>query len=162
MERVKNEIAEQMQTVAESSGEDRTEARRILKDLVEERNALIIRRDKAKQRLVSAFDPKEAKKLFANTLFKNALMNMGDPQSVASAILAIRRARNGGNTSIFDTAAALRSEIAAASVGVGMFYHFENISTMLRSIPLLVNPEAVYFLTSAEKNFLYEANARVL
>ena len=104
MIRVTQEIAEQMQTVAESTGDDKTEARRILKDLVEERKDLVSRRDRATQRLVSAFDPKEAKRLFANAHFRNALLILRDPASVASAILAIHRARHGGNVSIFDTA----------------------------------------------------------
>ena len=164
MIRVTQEIAEHMQTVAESTGDDKTEARRILKDLVEERNKLVDRRDRATQRLVSAFDPKEAKRLFANAVYRNALVNLRDPASVASAILAIHRARHGGNVSIFDTAAALPSEIADASAGVSMYDHFENIATMLRSIALLPNPEAAYFQTlpPEAKNFLAEANTRVV
>jgi hypothetical protein len=81
--RVNADIPRAEQLVAETHGEAKPEARRFLKDMIEERNALVDRRDKAVRSLMAAFDPKVANRRFSNSFFNNALLTQGDPASVA-------------------------------------------------------------------------------
>ena len=111
MARLNLEISRAEQDVEAARGEEnKKDARRALKHLNEARKDILVRRDQATQRLVEVFDPVEARRLFASSIFKKALLTQCDPASVASAVLAIHRSRCDGKTSIFDTAAVMPSE----------------------------------------------------
>jgi hypothetical protein len=152
MAKLNLDIPRAEQDVEAVRGQEKKEARKALKDLHDARRDLLVRRDLAAQRLVVAFDPAEAKCLFASPIFTKALLNQRDPAS----------SRCGGRTSIFDTAAAMPSETTAASAGVGMFDYFENAANVLRSIELLPDPEFFRQLSPDEKALLYTAHDRVV
>jgi hypothetical protein len=102
--------------------------RRALKDLHVARCELVVRRDKSTQQVLLGLDPAEASRLSASSCC-HAGYQLCDPDSLASAILAIHQARGGGTDAIWDTAAALVSATAAAAAGEGAYQYFEKLNS---------------------------------
>ena len=150
------------QEVAGARGEAKTDARRVLKTLKAELKDLILRRDRAVQALTAAFDKTESKRFFADPQFHHALFQLCDPRSVATAILAIHQARSGGGDSLFDSAAGLVSEPAAARAGLSTYDFLEQTARTLRSLDLFPFPAAFQNLSRDEINYLNVRNERTV
>ena len=150
------------QEVAGARGEAKTDARRVLKTLKADLKDLILRRDRAVQALTAAFDKTESKRFFADPQFHHALFQLCDPRSVATAILAIHQARSGGGDSLFDSAAGLVSEPAAARAGLSTYDFLEQTARTLRSLDLLPNPAAFRNLSHDEQTYLNARNERIV
>ena len=162
MQRLDLEIPRAEQEVAGARGEAKSDARKALRAFHADRKDLLLRRDRATQGLLAAFDKADSNRFYFDQQFQNAMFRLGDPQSVANAILAIHQARSGGGDSLFDSAAGLQTESDAARKGMSTYDFLEQTARTLRSLDLLPNLAAFQTLSRDELTYLAARNERTV